>query len=72
MPFAIKPNFANWTITATSPNATTPSGLIEVTAYFAMPMGGKSNTEFVMKLEVEKSTVTDTGSVQDLYISFYT
>ena len=67
-----KPDFSNWTVTATSPNATTPSGLIEVTAYFAMPMGGKSNTEFVFKLEVEKSTVTDTGSVQDLYIRFYT
>jgi hypothetical protein len=35
-------------------------------------MGGKSNTEFMFKLEVEKSTVTDTGSVQDLYIRFYT
>ena len=65
------PNLTNWTVFATSPNATTPSGLIEITAYFNMQIG-TSTTPFVFKLEAEKSQITADGDIGDLYVRFFT
>lgn len=48
-----------WSVVATGPNATTPEGLFEVSAWLTIPRGGGESMELEFKMEVEKSKILE-------------
>ena len=48
-----------WSVVATGPNATTPEGLFEVSAWLTIPAGRGEPMELEFKMEVEKSKILE-------------